>query len=77
MCGVVLHAHPVRGESHNQHNTTGEVATEAALGDILTIKVIQQNFQQRNFETFAKSHQTQKCNCVEFFFSSFNEIIAI
>jgi len=23
----VLHAHPVRGESHNQHNTTGEVAT--------------------------------------------------
>jgi len=25
--GVILHAHPVRGESHNQHNTTGEVAT--------------------------------------------------
>ena len=24
---VVLHAHPVRGESHNQRNTTGEVAT--------------------------------------------------
>jgi len=24
--GVVLHAHPVRGESHNQRNTTGEVA---------------------------------------------------
>jgi len=23
----VLHAHPVRGESHNQRNTTGEVAT--------------------------------------------------
>jgi len=23
----VLHAHPVRGESHIQHNTTGEVAT--------------------------------------------------
>jgi len=22
MYGVVLHAHPVRGESHNQHNTT-------------------------------------------------------
>jgi len=31
MYGVVLHAHPVRGESHNQRNTTGEVATEAAL----------------------------------------------
>jgi len=25
--GVVLHAHPVRGESHNERNTTGEVAT--------------------------------------------------
>jgi len=25
--GVVLHAHPVRGESHNQRNTTEEVAT--------------------------------------------------
>ena len=27
MYGVVLHAHPVRSESHNQRNTTGEVAT--------------------------------------------------
>jgi len=25
--GVILHAHPVRDESHNQCNTTGEVAT--------------------------------------------------
>jgi len=25
--GVVLHAHPVRGESHNQRKTTGGVAT--------------------------------------------------
>jgi len=25
--GVILHAHPVRGESHNQRNTTGEVGT--------------------------------------------------
>jgi len=24
---VILYAHPVRGESHNQRNTTGEVAT--------------------------------------------------
>ena len=30
MYGVVLHAHPVRGESHNQRNTTGEVATAPA-----------------------------------------------
>ena len=27
MYGVVLHAHPIRGESHNQRNTTGEVTT--------------------------------------------------
>jgi len=27
MYGVVLHAHPVCGEPHNQCNTTGEVAT--------------------------------------------------
>jgi len=26
--GVILHAHPVRGESHIQRNTTGEVATQ-------------------------------------------------
>jgi len=25
--GVILHAHPVRGESHNQRNTTVEIAT--------------------------------------------------
>ena len=25
--GVILHAHPFRGESHNQRNTTEEVAT--------------------------------------------------
>jgi len=29
--GVVLHAHPVRGESHNQRNTTGEVATPVSI----------------------------------------------
>ena len=27
MNGVILHAHPVRGESHDQRNATGEVAT--------------------------------------------------
>jgi len=31
MYGAVLHPHPVRGESHNQRNTTGEVATIARL----------------------------------------------
>jgi len=29
--GVILHAHPVRGESHNERNTTGEVATAEYL----------------------------------------------
>jgi len=33
MYGVVLHAHPVRGESHNKRNTTGEVATRALFCD--------------------------------------------
>jgi len=27
--GVILHAHPVRGESHNQRNAIGEIATVA------------------------------------------------
>jgi len=27
MYGVVLHAHPIRGESNNQRNVTGEIAT--------------------------------------------------
>jgi len=35
MYGVVLHAHPVRGESHNQRNTTGDVATQSC--SILTV----------------------------------------
>jgi len=30
--GVILHAHPVRGETHNQRNTTGEVATQDFSG---------------------------------------------
>ena len=29
--GVTLHAHPVRGESHNQRNATGEAATLPSL----------------------------------------------
>jgi len=33
--GVILHAHPVRGESHIQHNTTGEVATAAISMQVL------------------------------------------
>jgi len=37
MYGVVLHAHTVRGESHIQRNTTGEVAT---VQFILYIKVL-------------------------------------
>jgi len=30
--GVILHAHPARGESHNQRNATGEVATLDSRG---------------------------------------------
>jgi len=39
MYGVVFHAHPVHGESHNQCNTTGEVVTvviSVATSDVLT-----------------------------------------
>ena len=36
--GVILPAHPVRGESHNQRNTTGEVATlSSPTNDVLLI----------------------------------------
>ena len=44
MYGAVFHAHPVHGESHNQHNTTGEVAT------LPTVKFnnSQRYFQQAN-----------------------------
>jgi len=38
MYGFVLHAHPVRGESHNQRNTTGEVATIDAVWKHQAIK---------------------------------------
>jgi len=45
MYGAVLHAHLVRGESHNQRNTTGEVATtfppfynEPHLSHVLCVK---------------------------------------
>ena len=34
--GVILHAHPVRGESHKQRNTTGEVATSQKLTMVAT-----------------------------------------
>jgi len=33
--GVILHTHPVRSESYNQRNTTGEVATEDNMVDCL------------------------------------------
>jgi len=39
MYGVVLHAHPVRGESHNQRNTTGEVAIVERLGSEFSTSV--------------------------------------
>jgi len=33
----VLRAHPVRGESHNQRNTTGEVATVVIKDNFSTL----------------------------------------
>jgi len=36
--GVILHAHPVRGESYNQRNTTGEVATLVSLKRSLVVQ---------------------------------------
>ena len=35
---VVLRAHPIRGESHIQHNTTGEVASATAPISMQVIK---------------------------------------
>ena len=34
--GVILPAHPVRGESHTQRNTTGEVATTLQAYNVIT-----------------------------------------
>jgi len=45
---VVLHAHPVRGESHNQRNTTVEVAT---LQSDTLLAII--SFQGQSFLVFA------------------------
>jgi len=40
MYGVVLHAHPLHGESHIQRNTTGEVATISLVeGKIVPTKI--------------------------------------
>jgi len=41
MYDVVLHAHPVRGESHNQLNTTGEVATVALYNTCFHTRLVQ------------------------------------
>jgi len=39
--GVMLYAHPVRGESHNQRNSTGEVATQLIWGNAIFVSVVQ------------------------------------
>ena len=53
MYGVVLHAHPVRSESHNQRNTTGEVATnEPHLLHVLFVKVAPET----TFSSWSKHH---------------------
>ena len=37
--GVILHAHPIRGESHIQRNVNREVATPSSLGPSLVIEI--------------------------------------
>jgi len=46
--GFILHAHPVRGESHNQCNTTGEVATVNSLHLLQRAEVVD----EENTNTF-------------------------
>jgi len=48
MNGVVLHAHPVRRELHNQRNTTGEIATLPKKW-LMKCLVSQQNRHQKVF----------------------------
>ena len=51
--GVILHAYPVRGEWHNQRNTTGEVATT------------DYHIQMRLAKTQRKQHLFEKQNNTE------------
>ena len=37
--GVILHAHPVRGESHNQRNATREAATVSAVAYVSAVNL--------------------------------------
>jgi len=45
--GVVLHAHPVRGQSRIQRNTTGEVAT-MILNNSVNVRLFYQKHVERN-----------------------------
>jgi len=47
---VVLHAHAVRGESHNQRNTTGEVATTELLSIIESRGTLDYTNRRRSLE---------------------------
>jgi len=51
--GAILHAHPVRGESHNQRNTTGEFAT---------LHLTTPNRQRLSSNQNTKQHLTKKLN---------------
>jgi len=48
MYGVVLHAHPVRGESHKQRNTAGEVATHSNFIHSVYVKELESEILERS-----------------------------
>jgi len=54
--GVILHAHPVRGESHNQRNTTGEVATVQVLDRILRLHASRRQCELLHFGDIPKEN---------------------
>jgi len=59
MYGVVLHAHPVRGESHNQRNTTGDLATIPMMNPQLECHVILLSYESAKPHLFRKEIATR------------------
>ena len=60
----VLRAHPVRGESHNQRNTTGEVAT--AVRQLKDCAAQKGNYGKREFNLICFS-KTEKAGSLKYY----------